>query len=1297
MRVSELFRSFTRLSSSRVSKNRRRKSVSPASAEVLEVRQLLVAQITQLGDLNVVAEPGPSDPQELTQIGNTLFFTASDKTHGRELWKKEGANAAVLVRDIFVGTANSDIAELTAVGSTLFFRADDGHRGSELWKSDGTAAGTVLVRDYWYDSSDSSTANMGCGPAELTNVNGKLFFRANPDVNVVSPYLMSSDGTADGTGPVRTNVLLPLPWNFGSQITAVGSNVYFLGAASGPGGAGGELWKSDGTPAGTVMVADVWPGTGQSLPTEITPVGNTVYFTAWTANGSVGSHNRELWKTDGTPEGTSLVKDINAGDNSSDPRYLTNVNGSLFFSADDGVAGRELWKSDGTAAGTVRVKDILPGSSGSGPANLTAVDGTVYFSASDGVSGDELWKSDGTSAGTVLVGHSGTASNFTPRNLTNVGGALYFSAFTFENGFELWKSNGTTAGTNVFKDLNPGAASSAPQRLLNLNGTLFYTADDGAKGRELWRHDVGTNSAVRDDIFRGTLNSSARNFTEVSGTIYFVADNGVNGAELWKCSSTGTGAVMVKDIYPGINESSITNLTNVNGMLYFSAVDDVNGAELWKSNGTTAGTVLVKDIYASTSSSYPSRLTNLNGTLLFTAGDTNGTELWKSDGTSAGTVLVKDIAAGATGSMERFGIPFAVRGTTAYFAAFDSDAGAELWKTDGTTAGTVRVKDIFTGPTGSLPENLTVVGDRLYFDANNGTSGRELWQSDGTAAGTVLAADLNPGASGSVFKNFANADGKLFFESYNANGLWDLFCRATPTSAVVGMSLLQPTGHLRYIESPLTPVGSSVYFTHLDYNTGEELWKSDGTSAGTVMVKDIVPLPKSSQNGSTWGSSPQQLVNNNGVLYFTAHDRINGRELWMSDGTSAGTVMLADLTSDSGSSSPENLTAINGRVFMTAMSESFGREPVSVIDVVVPQPPVITAPTGTTALQRPVITWTTSNGAVSYDVFIKNNATGANPQISTSVSGTSYTPTADMGIGDFSVWVRAVNAAGTKSSWSGVRNFMINTPVSTAPMIRQQTTSSPEVVWKDLPGAVRHDVWLDSTTAGQISSVNQHNVTGKSWRPANDLPLGQYRAWVRGLDASGLAAAWSSVVFFNVATSPTLTSPNGSSIDNRPQFSWSAVSSATKYEVYVKNLDTESQYALVRDITATSWTPSANMPPGHYLWQAIAVTANYRGLWSAPVRFTIGGQPEMIGPVGPGTNTTPAFTWNAVGGAATYQLWVDRSDTYVQGIINISGLTGTSYTPTTALPVGSFRVWIRAVSSSGQLTDWSQSLAFSLA
>jgi len=148
----------------------------------------------------------------------------------------------------------------------------------------------------------------------------------------------------------------------------------------------------------------------------------------------------------GQTAGTPLVKDINVL-GSSNPQFLTAVDGTLYFSATDAVNGTELWKSDGTAAGTVMVKNINVSGS-SNPQFLTAVDGTPYFSATDAVNGTELWKSDGTAAGTVMVKNINPGiDNSNPENLTEVSGTLYFSATDGVNGTELWKSDGTAAVT----------------------------------------------------------------------------------------------------------------------------------------------------------------------------------------------------------------------------------------------------------------------------------------------------------------------------------------------------------------------------------------------------------------------------------------------------------------------------------------------------------------------------------------------------------------------------------------------------------------------------------------------------------------------------------------------------------------------------------------------------------------------------------------------------------------------------------------------------------------------------------
>ncbi len=213
-----------------------------------------------------------------------------------------------MVKDINPGGSSSP-SRLISVDSTLFFRADDGSHGRELWKSDGTSIGTVLVKDIYPGPGSFTEGGPGPGnslPVLLTNANGTLFFAA-------------SDGTH-----------------------------------------GRELWKSDGTSAGTVLVKDIYPGSGGSFLVPTTPPN--------------------------TPKGGYI------GPGSSLPASLTVVNGTLFFAADDGIQGRELWKSDGTADGTVLVKDVYPGPGSSLPAGLANVNGTLFFAASDGTHGRELWK-----------------------------------------------------------------------------------------------------------------------------------------------------------------------------------------------------------------------------------------------------------------------------------------------------------------------------------------------------------------------------------------------------------------------------------------------------------------------------------------------------------------------------------------------------------------------------------------------------------------------------------------------------------------------------------------------------------------------------------------------------------------------------------------------------------------------------------------------------------------------------------------------------------------------------------------
>jgi trimeric autotransporter adhesin len=431
----------------------------------------------------------------------------------------------------------------------------------------------------------------------------------------------------------------------------------------------------------------------------------------------------------------SLVKNINPTGGSS-PAELININGTLYFVANDGTNGLELWKSDRTTAGTVLLKDInTTAGSGSSPAELLNINSTLYFVANDGTNGLELWKSDGTAAGTILLKDINTTagSGSSATELTNVNNTLYFVANDGTNGLELWKSDGTAAGTVLVKDINIilGSGSSVAE-LTDVNGTLYFVADNAANGLELWKSDGTAAGTMMVADINMTGGSSAAELTDVNGTLYFVADDGTNGKELWKSDGTAAGTMMVKDINT-TGSSSAAELTDVNGILYFVADNGTNGKELWKSDGTAAGTMMVKDINT-TGSSSAAELTDVNGTLYFVADDGNGgLELWKSDGTTAGTVLVKDInPMGGSSPTELTNI-----NGTLYFVADNGTNGKELWKSDGTAAGTMMVTDInMTGS--SSPSDLTDVNGTLYFFADDGTNGKELWTLPPNQAPTDL-------------------------------------------------------------------------------------------------------------------------------------------------------------------------------------------------------------------------------------------------------------------------------------------------------------------------------------------------------------------------------------------------------------------------------------------------------------------------------------------------------------------------------------------------------------------------------
>jgi ELWxxDGT repeat protein len=650
-----------------------------------------------------------------TPVANgLLYFAADDGVHGQELWVSDGtAGGTHMVLDIHP-TGSSNPFNFVPFGTGILFSADDGTHGLELWKSDGTAGGTVLVKDVVPGAGFYNIR-------EIVPADTQAFFNANDGTH--GDELWVTDGTTAGTQLVRdiqpgsdSSFSFWLP----SLLGAVGNRAIFF---ADDGVHGLEPWASDGTEAGTVPLADVNPGSGSSMISLLVldhalTVGSRLYFRAFTDQDGA-----EVWTSDGTPAGTTKLKEINDqtssffffGGKLFGPALGALPGGKVLFQADDaGGTGFEPWASDGTAAGTQRIADLWPGAESSYPTSMAPLNGKVLFlaDANPSPSNPGLWISDGTAAGTTLLA---SGINAWPP-LAPLGGIALMDGPGPD--YAIWKTDGTPAGTGPV-----GPAVTIQGATSVLGATLLfqgYTTSGAQPG--LWQTD---GSAAGTGLVHSFSESSWLTLAPASGNrLFFSADTNAEGRELWVTDGTPAGTVLVEDLNPGPASGAGDWLAPLGTSIVFTGDDGTTGPEPWISDGTPAGTQLLADIVAGTGGSHPTDLTSAGGRVYFVADDgTHGRELWVTDGTPTGTTLF-DLEPGAGSSLPT---DLTAIGRVLAFSAWDQADGRELWVSDGTAAGTHRVQDIAPGPLSSSPTGITLSDKTVYFVANDNTHGFELW------------------------------------------------------------------------------------------------------------------------------------------------------------------------------------------------------------------------------------------------------------------------------------------------------------------------------------------------------------------------------------------------------------------------------------------------------------------------------------------------------------------------------------------------------------------------------------------
>ena len=423
--------------------------------------------------------------------------------------------------------------------------------------------------------------------------------------------------------------------------------------------------------------------------------------------------------------------------------------------------------------------------------------------------------------------------------------------------------------------------------------------------------EEGLNSAYVKRIYTWQRTAAA--------PVLFSGNNGADDAELWATDGTELGTYMVKNIDESGFGSFPESYTVVGKNIFFWAYDSTYGYELWVSDGAGAGTRLVKDLWPGSGSSNPHNLVAFKGRLYFSAIDYNNSRylMHVSDGSAAGTQLLLDRDSNLIGSPSWIKIV----GDKLVFSASNGINGYELWVSDGTEAGTHMLKDINPGAANSDSSWMHVIDGKLYFAANDGVHASELWVSDGTEAGTQLVKDIRAGALSSGPNQMADISGGNFVfraDGDDAGVAHDEIWLSDGTEAGT-ILLLDPATDIVH-SSMLTSINNNAIFVSNDATYGTELWITDGTVTGTTLLKDINPGADSSN------PSYYDYVSHAGKVYFVANDGTNGAELWLSDGTQVGTKMVKDINSGAGSVILWDLRVHNNKLYFATNDGTHGNE-----------------------------------------------------------------------------------------------------------------------------------------------------------------------------------------------------------------------------------------------------------------------------------------------------------------------------------------------------------------------------------
>jgi len=877
---------------------------------------MAAASVELVLDTNSAVIARSSNPGGYSRLGNQALFVTSDG-NSWELWRSNGtASGTVSVR-------SGENLQYALIGEPFNGRAlmhvQDQTDNHSVWSTDGTTAGT---RSLFQVSTQGQTGDYFLLLGETAS-HQMLIWSAVPQGG--GWRVWTTDGTPAGTSSIPVNIRAVKQYAGGYVIApVVRGNRVFLQAQN-PITGFWEVWQTDGTAANTSRIADTDPDTGNGGDQLLGADANFVYFLA----RNDATTGQEIWRFDIATGNTRLLLDFAPGTNDSQVVWLETVPGGVVFLAD-----HSLWFTTSSGMGLVQLASF-----NDVPTVLGHAGARVLFKGR-GVpdDGQELWSTDGTVAGTLRVrDHSAGQGD------TNVylGAKLSADRVLVQLNYDdaqLWSTDGTPAGTRRMVASANVSFGSDP---------VFAVANEGNDTR-LWKIDPVTEAAtVMPSPTYGPY------LLPMGQRVLFVGYNATTGIEPWISDGTVAGTQMLLDIesQTGNESGRVDKLTTAGSIAMFEAFDPTHGIELWKTDGTAAGTSLVVDVKPGAENSTVQHPKTAGSQFFFQTFDALGFSMWRSDGTGAGSTAVRD-AVPTRFQFAAEGSPFecdnwvAALGSLTLFATVTADSHAQLWSTDGTTAGT-RIVNAAAHPAGTGQIcDLSTHGSLVYYRATfNGLP--QLFRSDGTQAGTFQITGLtagsgwaNPPVSIGARAYFLvdnqgtrlwSTDGTLngtqpFAPGGNPAGLPALSIvgvldgalivqvPSSPSSIVARLDL--STGALTTLMTPGTSVGAGVLTGGRLFFPCADVCVTDGTAAGTRRVREL--------ESGVQRAGP--LLAYNGAAYFISYAPGSfGHELWKTDGTPAGTVRVSADATDTSIEITQPAIA-GGRVVFGMDDAATGRE-----------------------------------------------------------------------------------------------------------------------------------------------------------------------------------------------------------------------------------------------------------------------------------------------------------------------------------------------------------------------------------